>query len=53
MTNQAFWPRMKTLDAYPHTASQAGFLLGGIGTGNITLGSRGELKDFEVFYTPG
>lgn len=53
MTNQAFWPRMKTLDAYPHTASQAGFLLGGIGTGNITLGSRGELKDFEVFNTPG
>jgi len=53
MTDQAFWPRMNTLDAYPHTASQAGFLLGGIGTGNITLGSRGELRDFEVFNTPG
>jgi uncharacterized protein (DUF608 family) len=34
-------------------ATQAGFLLGGIGTGNITVGVRGELRDWEVFNRPG
>ncbi|UCD45322.1 MAG: hypothetical protein JSV27_02140 [Candidatus Bathyarchaeota archaeon] len=30
-------------------AAQAAFLLGGIGTGNISLGSRGDLRDWEIF----
>lgn len=29
-----------------------GFPLGGIGTGNITLGGRGELRDWEIFNRP-
>jgi uncharacterized protein (DUF608 family) len=37
---------------YPHTASAAAFPLGGIGTGNISLGARGELRDWEIFNKP-
>ncbi|MGA2380561.1 MAG: GH116 family glycosyl-hydrolase [Spirochaetia bacterium] len=37
---------------FPHTATQAAFLLGGIGTGNISLGSRGDLLDWEIFNKP-
>ncbi|MFZ5518776.1 MAG: GH116 family glycosyl-hydrolase [Candidatus Zhuqueibacterota bacterium] len=29
------------------------FPLGGIGTGNISLGGRGELRDWEIFNRPG
>lgn len=53
MTHEAFWPRLKTLVEYPHQATQTAFLLGGIGTGNVSIGARGELKDWEVFNTPG
>jgi non-lysosomal glucosylceramidase len=38
---------------YPAEASEVGFLLGGIGTGNITMNSRGELTDWEIFNRPG
>ena len=31
----------------------AAFLLGGIGTGNVSLGARGELRDWEIFGTAG
>ncbi|QGQ94880.1 hypothetical protein EHS13_08315 [Paenibacillus psychroresistens] len=34
---------------FPGEASEAKFLLGGIGTGNVSLGSRGELRDWEIF----
>ncbi|MGG1674805.1 GH116 family glycosyl-hydrolase [Neobacillus sp. NRS-1170] len=44
---------MKPQKWYPSEATEAGFLLGGIGTGNITLGSRGDLKDWEIFNRPG
>jgi uncharacterized protein (DUF608 family) len=37
---------------YPHTATAAAFLLGGIGTGNISIGARGELRDWEIFNRP-
>jgi non-lysosomal glucosylceramidase len=37
---------------YPHTATQAAFLLGGIGTGNFSIGARGELRDWELFNKP-
>ncbi len=33
--------------------SQIAFPLGGIGTGTISLGGRGELKDWEIFNRPG
>ncbi len=38
-----------TLRTFPHTASAAAFPLGGIGTGNVSLGARGELRDWEIF----
>lgn len=38
---------------FPGAASEAAFLLGGIGTGNVSIGSRGELRDWEIFNTPG
>lgn len=50
---QAMWSLLKKLDEYPAQATQAAFLLGGIGTGNVSLGARGEFKDWEVFNTPG
>ncbi len=33
--------------------SQIGFPLGGIGTGTISLGGRGDLRDWEIFNRPG
>ena len=38
---------------YPDTASEVAFLIGGIGTGNFSLGTRGNLQDFEWFNRPG
>ncbi len=38
---------------FPGTADQVAFLLGGIGTGNVSVGARGQLKDWEIFDTPG
>ena len=43
---------MGVLKTYPCEASQAAFLLGGIGTGTISIGSRGNLQDFEIFNNP-
>lgn len=37
---------------YPDRAGAAAFLLGGIGTGNISLGSRGDFRDWEIFNKP-
>lgn len=34
-------------------ATRAAFPLGGIGTGNVSLGSRGELRDWELANRPG
>lgn len=39
--------------SYPGEATEAAFPLGGIGTGNIALGSRGQLRDWEIFNHPG
>ncbi|UNK71093.1 GH116 family glycosyl-hydrolase [Microbacterium sp. H1-D42] len=36
----------------PHTAQRAAFPLGGIGTGNVSLGARGELRDWEFENLP-
>ncbi len=38
---------------YNGNAAQAAFLLGGIGTGNVSLGARGDLRDWEIFNRPG
>ena len=37
---------------YSNDAVFAAFPLGGIGTGTISIGSRGDLKDFEIFNHP-
>jgi len=37
---------------YPSKATEAAFLLGGIGTGNISLNSRGKFQDWEIFNKP-
>lgn len=37
---------------YANNAIHAAFPLGGIGTGNISLGARGDLRDFELFNHP-
>lgn len=36
----------------PHTSAPAAFPLGGIGTGNVSLGARGELRDWEFENLP-
>lgn len=38
--------------AIPHTSQRAAFPLGGIGTGNVSLGARGELRDWEFENLP-
>jgi len=39
--------------SYKKDASVAKFLLGGLGTGNISVGARGQLCDWEIFNWPG
>lgn len=34
-------------------AAHAAFPLGGIGTGNVSIGARGELRDWEISGRPG
>lgn len=36
----------------PHTSPAAAFPLGGIGTGNVSIGARGELRDWELENLP-
>jgi len=38
---------------YAGDCSAASFLLGGIGTGNVSLGARGELRNWQLFNEPG
>ncbi|HEY5562551.1 MAG TPA: GH116 family glycosyl-hydrolase [Clostridiaceae bacterium] len=38
---------------FKNDAKEAAFLLGGIGTGNVSIGARGEFRDWEIFNTPG
>lgn len=45
-------PALTTSRAYPASASPLAFPLGGIGTGNVSLGARGELRDWEIFNRP-
>ncbi len=52
------YPRQELYDTGPvrsfdRTASAVAFPLGGIGTGNVSLGVRGQLRDWELFNHPG
>jgi len=38
--------------SYPASATVAAFPLGGIGSGNVSLGARGDLRDWEIFNRP-
>jgi uncharacterized protein (DUF608 family) len=38
--------------SFSSDATKAAFLLGGIGTGNVSIGSRGDLRDWEIFNRP-
>jgi len=40
------------LHKYSKDAGECAFLLGGIGTGNISIGQRGDLRDIEIFNSP-
>lgn len=42
-----------TIRTYPREATEVRFLLGGIGTGNISLNTRGKFCDWEIFNWPG
>jgi non-lysosomal glucosylceramidase len=42
--------RMRTFTAEDRVVA---FPLGGIGTGNVSLGARGDLRDWEIFNHPG
>ncbi len=42
-------PEIRSFDA---SATALAFPLGGIGTGNVSLGARGELRDWEIFNRP-
>ncbi len=44
-----YHPEIRDFDA---TATALAFPLGGIGTGNVSLGARGELRDWEIFNLP-
>lgn len=41
---------MRTFSAHH---SMVAFPLGGLGTGNVSLGARGDLRDWEIFNRPG
>ena len=45
-------PALTHSRTYPASASALAFPLGGIGTGNVSLGARGELRDWEIFNRP-
>lgn len=45
--------KIPNLKMYDNGARALRFLLGGIGTGNISLNSRGEFCDFEIFNCQG
>jgi non-lysosomal glucosylceramidase len=41
------------LPVYTEKHTEAAYLLGGIGTGNVSVGSRGEFRDWEIFNCSG
>jgi non-lysosomal glucosylceramidase len=58
MTSKHLYSQVELYDSgkirnYEDDAKIAAFLLGGIGTGNVSLGARGEFRDWEIFNRPG
>lgn len=52
--NTSDWDRLAgRVRSYDRNATEAAFLLGGIGTGNVSIGARGEFRDWEIFNWPG
>ena len=45
-------PFSEKLRSFSNTAARAAFPLGGIGTGNVSVGARGELRDWEILNGP-
>lgn len=43
---------MQTIRTFDASATAAAFPLGGVGTGNVSLGARGELRDWEIMNRP-
>ena len=46
-------PLTEAIRTFTHEAAALAFPLGGIGTGNVSLGARGELRDWEIFNHAG
>ncbi|HEX5691963.1 MAG TPA: GH116 family glycosyl-hydrolase, partial [Roseiflexaceae bacterium] len=46
-------PSLSSTRTFTADAGVLAFPLGGIGTGNVSLGARGELRDWEIFNHPG
>ena len=44
---------MEDIRTFDSVATAAAFPLGGVGTGNVSIGARGELRDWEIFNQPG
>lgn len=44
---------MEDIRTFDSVATAAAFPLGGVGTGNVSIGARGELRDWEIFNRPG
>lgn len=44
--------RERRAPGIPHTSQATAFPLGGIGTGNVSIGARGELRDWELENLP-
>ena len=40
------------IPSYPSQANETAFLLGGVGTGNVSLGALGYLRDWEISNSP-
>jgi non-lysosomal glucosylceramidase len=49
---EVFGPRVQRVFTGPEL-SEVAFPLGGIGTGTVSLGGRGQLRDWEIFNRPG
>ena len=51
-TETASARRVASPRSIPSTFARAAFPLGGIGTGTVSLGARGELRDWELENSP-
>ena len=52
-SKEILYPPNNKPRVYKNDAAEAAFLLGGIGTGNFSVGARGEMRDWEIFNHSG